>query len=235
MAIGTTTNFELTRNDLIDLSYSIIGVNEPDIEEYNLASKVLNSLVHNLDGRGTWLWAIDTTETQLTLVGGQAEYGYTTLGAPTEIAPDILRLEWAAVLEGADDRRVLAILPKKEAISTVLKDDTQAEPLAVHLEVGSRRSSNKMVFYPTPNAAYTIVYHYRRPLFEFDGPTDNPDMPQEWFLPLQKMLAYELASHFGKPLPERQLLQLEAEKAFAEMTAHNSEPPSGETLATEYF
>ena len=39
-----------------------------------------------------------------------------------------------------------------------------------------------------------IRYSYKRPLYDFDGATDNPDMPQGWEQYLIYRLAYELAS-----------------------------------------
>ena len=232
MAIGTTADFSVTRTDLIELAYSILGVTEISNDETALAVKILNAMVRNLDSRGTWLWAIDNTESTLTLVGAQQEYA--TGATSTTIATDILKLEWCAVLTPSD-RKELVILDKKSSLRTALKDDTSAEPEAVHLERATLRANNKMLFYPTPNSAYSVVYHYRRPLFEFDAASDNPDVPQDWFSTLYKMLAYELSPHFGKPLTERQLLKAEAEESLKNVDAFQTDRPAYIPLKTEYF
>lgn len=233
MATGTTADFTVTRNELIDLALGSIGVSEPGNSDYDLSVKVLNMLVRHLDARGEWIWGMDNTESTLTLVASQAEY--TTGAAATDIATDILKLEYCALVDGTDDRTVLKILDKKSALRTPLKDDSDAEPIAVHLERAALRSNNKMVFYPTPDTAESVVYHYRKPLFDFDLSTDNPDFPQDFFLPLKKMLASELAPHYGIPLNERQILEAIAEKAFKESEATQGDGPAYIPLKTEYF
>lgn len=232
MSTGTTADFQVTRNDLIEMALGMIGVTEPSNAETALSVKVLNSLVRHVDAKASWLWAIDSTESTVTLVGGQDEY--TTGTGANNIATNILALEECSVLQG-NDRLPLTMFGSKEAITTPLRSDTNAQPVAVFLQKAALRENNVMTFYPTPNAAYTITYHYRRPLFDFDKATDNPDFPQDWFLPLQKMLASELASYFGIPLQERQLLMAEAEKAYRESAAFNASKPSYTTLETEYF
>jgi hypothetical protein len=233
MAVGTTANFDVTRTELIDLALGIIGVTEATQSDYSLAIKVLNSLIRYLDADGHWLHAIDSTESTLTLVSSQREYA-AGAGA-SNIATNILRLEYIAVLEGAEDYRELVILDTPQSFRTLLKDDSNGEPSAVHLERAKLLTDNKIQFFPTPNSAYTVKYNYRRPLFDFDLATDNPDFPSPFILPLQKRLAVELAPHFGNPLPERQLLLAEAEAQFEQAKSFHADKPSYVPLQTEYF
>lgn len=232
MAVGTTADFDVTREDLLDLSLSLLGVNEASPDDRSLAIKVLNSLVRHMDARAEWLHAIDQTDSTLTLVADQAEYA--TGATSTTIATNIVRLEYAAVLIGGD-REPLHIFDTKQGLRTPLEDDSNAQPIAVHLERNKLLTDNKMIFYPTPNAAYSVVYNYRRPLYDFDTSTDNPDVPGEFVLPLQKLLAAQLAPHFGIPLTERQLLLAEGEREFQQATGSVSDGPSYVTLQTEYY
>jgi hypothetical protein len=48
---------------------------------------------------------------------------------------------------------------------------------------------------------------YKRPLFDFDGPYDNPDMPLGWENYLIYKLAVDLAPEFGLPLDDRRELK----------------------------
>jgi len=61
--------------------------------------------------------------------------------------------------------------------------------------------------------AYTngamILYSYRRPLYDFDNPTDNPDMPIAWTRYLVYRLAYDLSPEYAITLEERQWLRQE--------------------------
>jgi len=229
---GTTSDFTYTRNELIEMALSAIGVTEPTNDEYALATKVLNAMVRHLDAKGQWLWAIDNTESTLTLVAGQQEYG--TGATATTISTNILKLEKAAVLIGTD-RQPLTILTKRDALKTPLQDESNSQPVACYLERAALRANNVLIFYPTPNQAYTVKYQFRRPLYDFDLPTDNPDFPSDWFMPIQKMLAYELSPHFGKPLSERQLLKADADQSMMESENFNDDEPSYQPLKTEYF
>lgn len=59
--------------------------------------------------------------------------------------------------------------------------------------------------------AYTnaelITYTYKRPLFDFDTFSDNPDMPQGWIRYLKLRLAHDLAPAHGIALDERLWLE----------------------------
>jgi len=232
MAVGTTADFDLTRNELIDIAYSLIGVAEVSNSDRALAVQMLNSLVRHLDARGDWLWTIDNTETTLTTVSGTQEYS--TGAAATDIATNILKLSYAAVLIN-NDREELDILDKPSSLRTDLQDESNNQPIEVYLERAKLLADNKMLLYPTPNAAYSVVYKYRRPLYDFDGASDNPDFPGTFILPLQKLLAAELAPHFGIPLQERQLLMAQGSEQFRAAAAFESDPPAYSSLQTEYY
>ncbi len=233
MATGTTADFDVTRDQLIDLSLSMLGISEPSSEDRAVAVRVLNSLIRFLDITGKWLHAIDNTQTNLTLVGNQAEYSTGALA--TNIATQYFKLEYAAVLIGGEEDPPLVIFSKDEALQTPLRSDTPAQPIAVHLERARLLSDNKMQFFPTPNSAYTVVYNFRRPLWDFDNPTDNPDITSGFALPLQKLLAAELAPHFGTTLPERQQMIQEGQFQFNQAVDGIADEPSYEPLEAEYF
>lgn len=232
MAVGSTADFDLTRNQLIDRAFKKVGVEEATTDQINDAAIVLNVLIRHLDARGQWLWAIDNTESTLTLVSSQQEYA--TGATSTTIATNILRLEYAAVLNGTD-RKPLTILDKATSLRTHLQDDTSSEPVAVHLERKKLLTDNIMLFYPTPNSAYSVVYKYRRPLFDFDATTDNPDVPGEFVKPLISLLAVDLGEEYGMPLQERQLLEVRGERQFDEARGFHASRSNHEPVETEYF
>lgn len=233
MAVGTTANYDVDRTTLITDALSLIGVTEATQDETNLAIRTLNALVRMLDAKGQWLWAVSNTESSLTLVANQQAYA--TGITATTINTSILKLEWAAVYVGTEYRD-LHILDKGQSFRTRRKSDGTGEPVEVYLERKKLLADNRMLFFPTPNAAYTVKYTFRRPLYDFDTATDNPDFPSEFVLPLQKLLACELAPHFGTPLNERQLNRAEAEFQFQEATAASADNASSELPArTVYF
>jgi hypothetical protein len=232
LAVGTTSDFDVTRQELLDLSLGMCGVSEPQAEDYVLGVKVLNILTRHLDARAQWLHGISNTESTLTLVAGQQAYVTGILS--TTISTNIYDLATAAVLIGTD-RRPLVILDKPQSLRTDLLSESNGEPRAVHLEKAKLRANNRLLFYPTPNQAFSVVYTFRRPLFDFDSATDNPDMPGDFLLPVAKFLALELAPHYGNPLSDRQLMMAEAKEAWDVSVAANSSKPSYVPLQVEYF
>ncbi len=57
---------------------------------------------------------------------------------------------------------------------------------------------------------HVIEFTYQRPFQDFDASTDNPDFPQEFYLPLMLELAALLGPKFGVPRDERRALFAEA-------------------------
>lgn len=232
MAVGTTSDFDVTRTELVDMSLGKIGVADPGQSDRVLGINLLNTLIRNLDARGDWLHAISNTESTLTTIANQQAYAAGS-GASL-IATNIVRLEYAAVVIGTR-REDLILFDKQTSLRTRLQDDTNGQPIAVHLETAKLRSSQRMLFYPTPNSAYSIVYKFRRPIYDFDTASDNPDFPSQFILPLSRLLAYELAPHYGTPLQERQLLLAEGEKSYIETVAGLSDRPAYIAVKTEYY
>ena len=80
--------------------------------------------------------------------------------------------------------------------------------------------------------AYTngelLRYLFKRPLADFDNPTDNPDMPQSWTRYLLYRLALDLAPDYALALDERQWLKQEALMAYEEIF------PSTRSGATDF-
>lgn len=226
------SNFNVTRSELISSALAIVGNSNPSTNENIDAVKRLNALIKKIDHQGRWLWALSQTESTLTQVVGQSAYN--TGETATTIADDILELEWVARLESADFRDPLRIVSASEAQSTHLKDDDGQSEI-VFLERKPLMSAQVMHFYPVPTTADTIVYTYRRRLYDFDNANDNPDLPQEWIEPLEYMLAYRLSHIYGTPLQERQLLKLEAQQALKEVRAANEAKFEYARQWSEYF
>lgn len=67
-----------------------------------------------------------------------------------------------------------------------------------------------------------IRYLYKRPLFDFDNATDNPDMPQGWTRYLMWRLAHDLAPEYHLGLDERQWLKGEYLDARTEIFPHTT-------------
>ena len=65
-----------------------------------------------------------------------------------------------------------------------------------------------------------IVIHFHRPLEDFDATGDNPDFPQEYYLPLIYELAVNLAPQYAVPMGQWKILAAEAKK-WLDMVGNN--------------
>jgi len=88
MAVGTTADFTITRDQLITLGYQIIGVLPPGEtlpgDLLDVGKQVLGLVVRETDSAGRWRWTIDVA-TSLTLVANTFRYTSSN-GLPTNIA-----------------------------------------------------------------------------------------------------------------------------------------------------
>lgn len=95
MAVGSTADFTLTRDELIELGYKMIGVLQPgdtlDGELLEDGKKVLGLVVRETDHSGRWRWTIDVAST-LTLVANTFVYNSAN-GLPTNMA-DLVKVSY---------------------------------------------------------------------------------------------------------------------------------------------
>lgn len=226
-----TSTSTITRTELIRRAFRRIGVRNPSTQAQADAVALLNDIVKGIDRRGRWLWTVSNTETNLTLVNGTRSYGAAT--PPTGIQSDILELENVELYIGTSYVPI-DIVDKTESLTTFEREGT-GQPVKVHLAQAPELDDQRMHFFPTPNAAFTAKYTYRRPLYVFTNASDNPDFPQEWNIPLAKVLSSELAPEFGVPLNERVLLTNDANQALKDMGAAAADPAPPQTQVSIYY
>jgi hypothetical protein len=66
-------------------------------------------------------------------------------------------------------------------------------------------------FYPRfQNGTKHIAIYFQRPFEDFDATGDEPDFPQEWYLPLVWMLSWAIGPSYGMPIDERRIWLSEA-------------------------
>jgi len=73
----------------------------------------------------------------------------------------------------------------------------------------------RVYVWPVSNSAQDyLVLACQRTLEDFDNNTDEPDYPQEWYMPLAYNLATFLAPKFGIPTPDYQRIQQQAKYLY---------------------
>lgn len=68
------------------------------------------------------------------------------------------------------------------------------------------------------NGDKVVVIRYHRPFEDFDAAGDEPDFPQEWYLPLLWYLSWALGAKAGLPAEVRRSWKSEAEQLFIEVS-----------------
>ena len=262
MAIGTTADFGLKRNQIIYEALrkvrAIQSGNEPTLDQIDESVRLLNAIIREEDLHGTGLnlnlWAVDTG--YLILTADQHVY---TTSTGDGLASNILELLSANYRDATGDDLPLGIIVKQQYDEIQSKDET-GDPTKVYFQPsrlladqrlwidnapGSVTSTSEVIGTDGLNykcilkhtaaslndpitggdwrlywtqagssgsawvtaTAYTngelIFYSYKRPLYDFDLATDNPDMPRGWDRYLTLRLAHDLSPGYGLALDER--------------------------------
>ena len=153
--IGTTTDFALTRNELIELGYAKLGKLEPDqsLSEDQLRRGIiaLNLLIRAISVKGIdnnkLLWAL--AEDHLILQADKWIYG-----VQEGLSPNIRHLETAMArnTDAADVAMDIITLEQYEVKGT--KDET-GDPTELRFIQGRRPADNKFWIWPNPSSIGT--------------------------------------------------------------------------------
>lgn len=293
MATGTTSDFALKRNEVLELAYQDIGVLRPGgtmtADMLQEGIRRLNLIIREEDARGMRenknLWALDERTLQL-----QAN-GFIYDVANDGLASGIVELVSAFYRDTTGDDIPLKIIQAEQYEAITDKNDS-GDPQQVYLKRDKDLACQLLYVWPAPSSvgttsevigsdgknyrcitghtsatitkpitgtsyrvyweqagssgsawvtatAYTngelIRYVIKRPLYDFDNASDNPDMPQGWGRYLSKRLAFDMSASYHLVLDERQMLKAEYMDARAEIFP-NTQPDGLEFhMKHQYF
>lgn len=202
MATSNSTNFTVTRDDIIKRALRLIGVlaqgETPTADQVTEAAAALNGLVKAWQADGMPLWAI--TQKQLTLIAGQSTY--------TVSNPKPLKVYQAWNHNTVSNVDVPMRVLTKQEYNILGNKTSTGNPIQVYFD--PRRDDSKLYVFPVPTAteaaSNVIQYVCQIPFEDFDASTDNPDFPQEWYDAITYGLATRLAPEYGVPGADRKLL-----------------------------
>ena len=83
--------------------------------------------------------------------------------------------------------------------------------------------------------AELLWYTYKRPLYDFDAATDNPDMPAGWGRFLIYRLAHDISSDYGLPLEERAWLRSIYKEAYENLFPSKRAVTTKETRKVQWY
>lgn len=202
MSTSGTTDFSLTRDDIIKRALRLIGAlaqgETPTTDQVTEAAVALNGLTKAWQADGMPLWAIK--ERSVTLVEGQSQYTLDT--------PKPLKVLQAWNHNSVSNIDVPMRVVTKQEYNLLGNKTSSGNPIQVYYD--PRRDVGLLSVFPVPTitevTTNTIKLIYQAPYEDFDVSTDNPDFPQEWYDAVTYGLACRLAPEYGLPIPDRKTL-----------------------------
>lgn len=152
MPTGTTANFTVTRDKLIEMAHKVIGVLEPgqvlDGDMLQDGIDMLGLIVRETDASGKWLWTIADSK-HVTLAAKTHRYDSVN-GLPTTIT-DLVEASYRDS-QGYD--RPLQIL-KREQYETIQNKMDAGDPTLIYLTEDTTLASRAAYIWPAPVSVVT--------------------------------------------------------------------------------
>ncbi len=224
MATSGDSTFNLAANDLIIEAFDICGIGgegEPiSSDQYARARRSLNLIVKTW-GAAEHLWT--KTEGSVTLVASQANYALATLFSVKPMRVISVRRR---VTSGSTDTP-LSEMSRQEYYDTPNKT---SDSVPVSFYYDPQRTTGTLYVWPRPStataAAQTLQVTYLRRMEDFDGSSDDADLPQEWLQALAYALASELALKYGVDRDIRSNIEARAAGLYGQLSGWDNEPAS---------
>jgi hypothetical protein len=212
MALSGSTNYNLTRDDIIKASLRKVGAisagETPTATEINDGAQTFNIMAKAWQAKGLQLWVRKTQS--ITLTASKNTY---TLGPTGDIVMDRpLRILEAVRRDSNNNDVPMTELTENEY--WVLPNKSQVGvPVSYYFQPTLTNST--LYLWNTPGtteaAEYTIQIRYHKPFDDFDAATDDVEFPPYWYEALVYGLAMRLAPEYGLGLDERSRLYVESQ------------------------
>lgn len=226
MSTSNSTNFNVTRNEIIHGALRILGVvgegQTPSAQQYTDAAEALNYLVKSWENQGVLIWCIKSQD--ITLVAGTADYNI-GLGETVNVAKPLKIYQ--AFRRTTNNVDVPMTILSQQQYNMLGNKTSSGAP--IQLYYNAQRDYGTLSLFPVPSSADVsdvVRIYYQRPIEDFDASTDNADIPQELLRALKYDLANEMAFEYGISAGDRQALEMRAERYKAEALAANIEDTS---------
>jgi len=273
MAIGTTADFNLSRNDLITLAYRKIGITATSTL-ITRAADALNLIIREEDAKGTRqaknLWALSSGALQL----ADASHVYSSTEGLSSSILDLVSVVYrdtsgddvpVDIIDGQqweqiDDKnqagdtlkvhltenidlsaKLLYVWPGVSSVGTTSEvtgsDSLNYQCIMGHTSAAANKpitGQNWRLYWVQQGSAgsawvtataYTngefLLYTYKRPLYDFDLSTDNPDMPSSWTRYLMWRLVHDICPEFDVDMESRRWIKTQYLDAANDLFGHS--------------
>lgn len=235
MATSGSSNWVLTRDDIITLAYQRMGIladgETPSTAQVTKAALVLNAIVKEWESDGMPLWKITTFSFTPT-----ASDGTYTIGSGGDISRSAgppLKLHQAWYRNTTTNVDTPINLITKHEYNMLSPKTTEGVPNSIWYDPpgnqGAAQPLGNLYVWPEPSAAFVAantIYLVGQFMFEdFDASTDNPDFPSNFNNALGWWLAHEMA--IGEGVPSGKVAQIEKRAMYSKQSALNNGPEEG--------
>jgi hypothetical protein len=231
MALSGSTNYSVTRDDIIKRALRLIGAlgqgATPPTSAYTEAAHALNDIMKEWMADGLHLWKY----TDLVFTPTASVAGYDIGEGQTISTPAPLKIVQAHRRTTNTDGTIIdvpmSILSKTDwqNIPTKLQEGPPIQMWYRTPPASSGAAVGTIYLWPVPSAEFissggvtgSIVISYMEPFDDFDGSTNNPDVPPQFYNALCWNLAEQLAFEYGVPIADRAQITKKAQthKAIA--------------------
>lgn len=209
MATSNQTEYELTRNQLIEASMRKIGAlargQTPTSEDYANNMIALNSLIASYQGLGMQIWK--RADYALTLTGTST---YTIGAGETTNTPFPLNIRYAYLQHTTSGTKIDL---QSLSLPDFNKLNATSTGRVVNYTYTPKVNLGTLQVWPIPDSDtqsnYQMHLVYQRPFDGFTTSSETADFPQEWQFPLIYGLAVAIAPEYGVPLEDRKQLTME--------------------------
>ena len=199
MASSGTVTFNPDLVELFEEAYELAGLEMRGGYQLATARRSFNMLTIEWANRGVNLWTVEKAS-NLTTVDGTA-----TVSLPADTI-DVLEI---MVREDSIDYQLNRIGVQQYA--QIPDKATEGRPNQYWI---NRAATPVLNLYPTPNAAYTLVYYRARRIHDAGSYTNTADIPFRFLSALRYGLAADIAMKNPNLVDRLPILQAEYEKQF---------------------
>ena len=223
MAVSGSIDFNLVTNDLITEAFDLCGIGSEGeaiaADQYARARRSLNLIIKAWSAN-EHLWL--KTETAVTPVASQANYALATLFSEKPLRVLSVRRRDSSGIDTP-----LYEMSRQDYDETPNKT-TDSIPVSFYYD--PQTTTGTLYLWPRPSTAFatsdTLRVTWVRRMDDFDGSSDDADLPQEWLQALSYALAEQLALKYGVSADIRTEIAARAAQYKAELEAWDNEPAS---------
>ena len=219
MATSASTNYTVTRDDVIKRALRIIGAigqgETPPTDAVTEAAVALNQIVKEWNADGMQLWKYITTSA-ITLVASTTSYQIGIGATVNQTAPLKVTQAWLRnTTTNADTPLIL--ITKQEYDMLSVKSQTGQPNQLYYFPPGAVATEQVGTIYlfPTPNSdTATNLRLYltgMTSIMDFDASSDTADFPSFYYNALAWALADQLSYEYGVPYAQQAMITKKAE------------------------